>query len=144
MRCTFFPGGVICSGRRSLPKCSTPGCRNRADKSCDAPVTRENPPAPKPGDTRLHREHKIVFYVWTVDAEASTVIIGQSPPPLPGQRPCIAPQKRSFAEWFAKSDATCDRPICSRCATEAGELDLCQPHAREATKQLPAASEDRR
>lgn len=142
MRCHFFPGGVVCTSGRNYPKCSTPGCRNRAPLSCDAPVQRENPPAPKRGDTRLHKEHKLVFYVWAV--EGDQVEISQSPLPLPGQRRAHAPQKVSIADWFRKSDATCDRVLCPGCATKVGELDMCGPHAREATKELPAAAGEER
>lgn len=137
MRCHFFPGGVICTSRRSLPKCSTPGCRGRGELSCDAPVKRENPPAPKPGDTRLHLERRVVFYVWAVNGDE--VAIGTTELPISG-RGAKKPQRVSITDWFRKTEATCDRPVCRGCAGHDGRLDLCGAHARETTKQIPAAA----
>lgn len=120
------PVGIACGHRRHR-SCSTPGCRNDAPLSCDAPVTRENPPKPKRGDTRLHRERKIVFEVLAIDEQREEVTVTQH-----GRRTL---QVVSIADWFRKSDATCDRPLCPGCATRVGEIDLCGPHAREATKE---------
>jgi len=38
---TGKPMGIAC-GRSPFKACSTPGCRNHADKLCDYPVTRKN------------------------------------------------------------------------------------------------------
>jgi hypothetical protein len=129
VRCQFLGGGVIvCGGRQRLPNCSTPGCRRKGELSCDHPVQRNA--QPKRGDTRVHKEHQIVFYVWWLHPEQGDVItIGAKPPPLPGSSK-RGGQTIPIADWFAKSDATCDRPVCSSCSTRVGQLDLCQAHAR--------------
>jgi len=118
------PIGIAC-GRTPHKKCSTPGCTHHADKLCDHPIERNDPP--KRGDVRLHREHRVLFHVWAVEGDAVT--IAQQPP---GSR-CVHVQTVTRADWFAKSAATCDRPICSRCAVSAGpDRDICPPHARAA------------
>lgn len=125
MRCQFLGGGVIvCGGRQRLPNCSTPGCHGKGELSCDHPVTRNA--QPKRGDTRVHKAHQVVFYVWTVNPDG-TLTIASRPPPL---RPERGAQTVTVAEWFAKSDATCDRPVCKACAVHVGTLDYCAAHAR--------------
>lgn len=135
MRCHFFPGGVVCTSRRSLPNCSTPGCRNKADKSCDHPVKRTK--APKAGDTRVHRTHRIVFYIHAIEGERVT--LGTQPLALPGQRHGGAVQTVTLAELAERSDPTCDRPMCGLCAVQHGQLEYCGVHGREhqAQQSLP-------
>jgi hypothetical protein len=129
MRCTPIKMGngaaaIVCtSGDRRKP-CATPGCRGRADLVCDHPVERRD--EAKRGDSRLHKEHKLLFFVWSVNGD--TVTISQQDPATTF-RPGIT-QTVPIADWLAKADATCDRPVCSRCAVRVGDLDLCGVHAR--------------
>lgn len=126
MHCRFFRGGVVCTSRRSLPKCSTPGCRNRAELTCDYPVKRAA--EPKRGDARLHRFHKRIFYVWYVDGDK--VGLSESPPPLRLEEALRAPQEVTLAELAERSDPTCDRPVCSKCAVQRSGLDFCRTCVR--------------
>jgi hypothetical protein len=115
--------GIVCGSTRHK-KCSTPGCHGHADRLCDYPVQRQDPP--KRGDARLHIERNVVFYVWSVKADAITIS-----PSEPGSRRHGVLQTVTLAEWFTKSTATCDRPICARCAVRVGpDRDLCGAHAR--------------
>jgi hypothetical protein len=115
--------GIAC-GRVDFKKCSTPGCTNHANKLCDYPVERNDPP--KRGDARLHREHKLIFYVWTVDEHEVT--ISQKPP---GGFGTGVLQTVPIADWFAKSQATCDRPTCQKCSVSVGpDRDYCAAHGR--------------
>lgn len=132
MRCTPIDlgngvTGIVCTrGRGSLPACSTPGCRRKGRLECDHPVEREHPAVPKRGDARLHRKHGVVFYVWSVTGDQVTVSTGQ-----PGaSRSAGMLQTVSLADWWAKTSATCDRPICERCSVRRGGLDICPAHAR--------------
>jgi hypothetical protein len=137
MRCTFLPGGVIvCGSRGRLPSCSTPGCRGKGELSCDHAVKRDKPP--KAGDARLHRTHGVVFYVWAIDGDEVT--LSTAPLPVPGQRRSPGSQVVTLAELAERSDPTCDRPVCKRCAGHDGELDFCGAHARDraSQRQLPA------
>lgn len=136
MRCTPFVSadgtmsGFICGSRQHLPKCSTPDCSNRAELECDAPVERnrlEDEPRPKRGDARLHRLHNVVFYVWAVEGESVRISTSQ-----PGSG---VSQTATIDEWLRKTVATCDRPVCRRCAVRQGKLDICPAHARAAAKE---------
>lgn len=117
------PIGIAC-GRVDHKRCSTPGCANHAGKLCDYPVERNDPP--KRGDARMHRERNLVFYVWTVDN--GEVTISQNPP---DRLRAGGLQTVSIADWFAKSQATCDRPTCQKCSVSVGpDQDYCAAHGR--------------
>lgn len=128
MRCTWLaPNVVVCGGRGRSPTCSTPGCKRRGTLECDCPVERE-PTLPRPGDARLHRERKVLFYVWRLVQVAGVdhVVISTKPP---GDS-CGVRQTVTVDDWHRKSSATCDRPICTRCRVQVGPLDYCPAHAR--------------
>lgn len=134
MRCTPFNlgngvSGFICGSRARLPKCSTPGCPGKGELECDAAVERKSPAQPKRGDAGLHREHKVVFFVWSLSNVEGVdhVTISTAAPGHHG-----ALQTVPVAEWFRKTTATCDKPVCRRCATSVDGLDFCGPHARAA------------
>lgn len=117
--------GIVCGIR--APRCSTPGCGRKAELECDHAVQRKTPPKrPKRGDARVHREHRVIFYVWRVEGEQVNISIAQ-----PGKHGTI--QTVPIADWFAKTDATCDRPICSGCCVRVGRLEYCQAHGRAVT-----------
>lgn len=111
-------------GHTRFRKCSTPGCTRHADRECDYPVQRKVR-KPKVGDTRLHKERKVVFYVRSVlpggQLEISSKVLGKV-------------QVVSLEDWNEKADATCDRPVCSRCVTRSGQQEWCAAHARAAAK----------
>lgn len=107
-----------------LPKCSTPGCHKRAELECDHPVEARlaEPPVPKVGDSRLHNQHRRTFYVRRVNEITREVTIAHERGAL---------QVVSWDDWFRKASATCDRPICAKCAVEVGPgLHHCPAHAR--------------
>jgi hypothetical protein len=125
--------GIACGARGSLPACSTPGCRRRGRLSCDHPVTREPNRPPEDGDSRLHRTHGVTFYVWSYDAQTELVSIALTPPPTVIGARFKRAQTVTLADWYAKADATCDRPVCERCAVTVGrDLHHCPAHARAA------------
>jgi hypothetical protein len=116
MRCHFLGQGVIvCGGRPRAPNCSTPGCRRKGSLECDCPVERPDT-MPKVGDARLHKTHRRVFYVRAVHRYRIDEAAGRS-------------LRRCASDWFAKTSATCDRPICDGCAVDVEGLDYCRPHA---------------
>ena len=131
MKCTPIALGegitaIVCS-RHERRRCSTVGCHSNATLQCDHPVKRE-PGTPKRGDTRLHRASGVTFYVRAVDEVRREVTISRA-------ARSASFQVVSFADWHAKSDATCDRAICSACAVRVGaNLHYCPPHAREMQK----------
>lgn len=130
MHCRLVaPGIIVCGSRRKLKDCSTPGCRNKAELACDHPIIRARSlePKPKRGDCRLHREHKLLFFVWSVNPDG-TLTVSQSDP---GNefRPAVL-QDVTEDRWFEVSDPTCDRPVCRRCAVQSGGLDYCGAHGR--------------
>lgn len=134
MHCTNpAPGVWLCGSRPKRKRCSTPNCGNWSELECDHPVTRKTKPTPERGDARLHREHKRIFYVW--HCEDDQVSVSQTAPGL--QHPVL--QHVTVEDWFAKTDATCNRPICRSCAVRVGELDYCGAHGR-AVKQLEAGN----
>jgi hypothetical protein len=119
------PGVWICGARSRRKRCSTPNCGGYSELECDAPV-QKRPGTPKVGDARLHRERQAIFYVHRIDGES--LHISSKSTDVPG-----APlQQVTREEWFAKTDATCDRPICRRCAVRVGRLDYCGAHGRAA------------
>lgn len=133
MRCTPINlgrgmTGFVCGSRARLPKCSTPGCSGNGELECDAPVERKDPPLPKRGDAGLHREHKIVFFVWSLTSVEGVdhVTISSAPPGHHGTLQTV-----SVDDWFRKTTATCDKPVCRRCSQRVGDLDYCGAHARQ-------------
>jgi hypothetical protein len=136
VRCTPFRSadgtvsGFICGSRQRAPKCSTPGCNRSADLECDAPVERNGQRLPRRGDARLHREHSVVFYVWRLVSVEGVdhVEVSTAQPGHHGTRQTV-----SVDDWFRKTTATCDRPVCCSCAVRSGTLDLCAAHGRQLT-----------
>jgi len=132
MRCEPFEhngvvGFVCSSGRGARPRCSTPRCRRAARLECDAAVDRPHPDVPRRGDARLHREHRVIFYVWSVRETEVTVSTGA---PGTGCARGVL-QTVPLADWWAKTTATCDAALCEQCATRIGALDYCAAHAAE-------------
>lgn len=111
--------GRLC-GHSRYRKCSTPGCTRHADRECDHPVQRKVS-SPKVGDTRVHKQHKQLYYVRSINGAELTISTSET---------CGVLQVVSLAEWNEKADATCDRPICGRCAVNVEGQDWCQAHAR--------------
>ncbi len=132
---TGKPVAIVCGPRTRRRKCSTPGCARPTDLECDAAVERKPvggvDPCPQRGDARVHKVHGIVFYVWRVVGDygfdAQVVISTKQP----GSRCGGTQQTVSTSEWFAKTSATCDRPVCVRCVVRQGQLDLCAAHGRQ-------------
>lgn len=128
------PVAIVCGPVRR-PKCSTLGCRRSAGLECDHPVERpaDSEALPKRGDARLHRERKVVFYVWSLvsveGVDHVTISTHQ-----PGSRCSGVLQTVSVDDWFRKTMATCDRALCERCAVKVGSLDVCPEHAAAAAK----------
>ena len=127
-----FPGGaaIVCRSER-YRACSTPGCRNHGRLLCDFAVKRTA--APKYGDARTHKQTGRVWYVWHVNGDDLT--ISQTEPPKRSfsvkKRRAVSSVATTAADWFAKTFATCDRWICSSCATTVGkDRHHCKPHAR--------------
>lgn len=124
MKCTPMrvgPNGevaIVCGSRRTRT-CSVKGCRRQATVDCDYPVERE-PGEPKRGDARLHKERRVIFYVWSTTG--THVNISTKPP---GSRSAGVLQTVTVEEWHRKSSATCDKPVCSRHAVRDGGLDYC-------------------
>ncbi len=146
MKCeTMFVGpgvmAIVCGRRQPRKRCSTPGCGALADLECDWAVAGRPKPTPKRGDARVHRKHGIVFYVHEVqtnpdDPDDHLICIATS---QPGARPIKSPQTVTEEDWYFKTDATCDRPVCRRCAVRSGTLDFCAAHGRELAKQEKAS-----
>jgi hypothetical protein len=126
--------GFICGPRRRSPKCSTPDCSRSSELECDAPVARKDERLPRRGDARLHREHSVVFYVWQLVSVEGVdhVEISTAQPGHHGTRQTV-----SVDDWFRKTSATCDRPVCRRCAVRSGSLDLCAAHGRQQQTRSP-------
>jgi hypothetical protein len=114
--------GVACGPKPRRPKCSTPGCNGRGELECDAVVERPRE-APKRDDVRLHKKHQLPFRILAVDTAAGQVTVTR-------HDGGGALQAVSIDEWFSKTDATCDRPVCRRCAVSVGSLDYCGVHGR--------------
>lgn len=132
MRCTWLAPNVVVCGTSGGRRCSTPGCARVGELACDHPVKRDTPP--KVGDARLHRVHRVIFYIWLIEGDEVTV--GKR---RPGHRYAGRCQVVTLAELAERSDPTCDKPVCKRCAGRDGELDYCGAHARarEEQRQLP-------
>ena len=114
--------GFACGPAHRRPKCSTPGCNGRGELECDAVVERPRT-APTRDDIRLHRKHQLPFRILSVDTGAGQVSVSRH-----DGRGVL--QVVTIDEWFAKTDATCDRPVCRRCAVSVGGLDYCGVHGR--------------
>jgi len=113
-----LPGvtGIVCHARRRRRRCR---CGVVATLECDHPVER-TPRKPRVGDSRLHRERRVTFYLMAIEGERLQVAT-ESGKSL---------QWISHADWFNKAAATCDQPICARCATAVGaHLHHCPAHA---------------
>lgn len=91
---------------------------------------------PKVGDARVHRQRAVIFYVHEVqtnpgDPDDQIVCIATTPP---GVKPVRNAQSVKAEEWYFKTDATCNRPICKGCAHRVGNLEYCGAHARNLTE----------
>lgn len=97
---------IVCHARRRRVRCK---CGAPATLECDHPVERAIR-KPKVGDSRLHRERRVTFYLGAIEGERLQVHTegGKSM------------QWISHADWFNKAAATCNAPICDRCASSAG------------------------
>ncbi|HEX2882262.1 MAG TPA: hypothetical protein VHO25_22230, partial [Polyangiaceae bacterium] len=126
MRCTTYRHGdvtaVVCSSGRTRVCAS---CGAAATQECDHPVKRPNPARPKRGDARVHREFQRVFYVHDVSPGLVTISTSER-----GSTRSPKTTTVTTENWFKKTSAMCNRPICKRCAVKSGELELCPPHAR--------------
>lgn len=118
---------ITCTSGRKTKSCSTPGCGGRGTQECDHPVKREG--TPKVGDARLHVERKVIFYIRAI--EGDTLKVSTQPPGGSG-----LVQTTTIAEWFAKTDATCSRAMCKRCAVRVGGLEYCAAHGRAAGRKV--------
>lgn len=131
-----LPGGfaIVCTRRRERRKrCSTPGCHNWADRECDHPVKKRTTPTPKAGDARLHREQQAIFWVHAVLPDGKLSV---SPTSVDDPKPKTTAV--TVEAWLAKTDATCCRPVCSRCAVRVGRLEYCGPHGRASQQRATA------
>lgn len=69
----------------------------------------------------MHRKHAVTFYVQAIETDRVEVATAKGK----------SRQWVSIADWLNNAAATCDRPICERCAVEVGvDLHRCPEHAK--------------